>query len=254
MAYQRPKWVFSCSNVELTDRGGKSTLIEVLGLIRSKTSGLLHYDGHRVNEDLLASLRPNVAILLQKNGRHNLYQLLILTGYPTGISVREFVRLTIPPSQASIDDEIIKSALSKSGFPWTEHLDSKLGKDADDDFCQVRARLNIPALEDWMEPSGGQAQALFLAIFYLKANNSAVKLLILDEPECGLDENRTEFLKKMIEELKDAGKTIIIVTHSMVFNDLRNGEISVTKKINGSDGNGSQSRAVGQATSPNFTP
>ncbi|MEM4523378.1 MAG: energy-coupling factor ABC transporter ATP-binding protein, partial [Nitrososphaeria archaeon] len=43
------------------------------------------------------------------------------------------------------------------------------------------------------------------------------RILIMDEPVIGQDKRRTEYLIKLIEQLKSKGVTIIIATHDMNF-------------------------------------
>lgn len=57
--------------------------------------------------------------------------------------------------------------------------------------------------------SGGQQQRVFLA----KALLSDVELLILDEPTSGVDNNSVTTFYHMLDQLKQAGITIILVTH-----------------------------------------
>jgi len=59
--------------------------------------------------------------------------------------------------------------------------------------------------------SGGQAQRLMLALALV--NRPA--LVFLDEPSTGLDPQARRYLWEIIRGIKEAGKTIVLTTHSM---------------------------------------
>jgi energy-coupling factor transport system ATP-binding protein len=58
--------------------------------------------------------------------------------------------------------------------------------------------------------SGGEARRLAFAIVVALDPD----LYIFDEPTCGLDETGIQFFRKMLARLKDAGKTVIIISHN----------------------------------------
>jgi energy-coupling factor transport system ATP-binding protein len=62
-----------------------------------------------------------------------------------------------------------------------------------------------------MSLSGGEKQRLALASIII----SEPEILILDEPTTGLDYNSVNSMIKLIKELNDKGKTIILITHDM---------------------------------------
>lgn len=59
--------------------------------------------------------------------------------------------------------------------------------------------------------SGGEKKRIELASVYAMAP----KLVILDEPDSGVDIESVEFIFKMIDSLKEQGVTVLIVTHSL---------------------------------------
>ncbi len=59
--------------------------------------------------------------------------------------------------------------------------------------------------------SGGQAQRLMLALALV----NKPKLIFLDEPSTGLDPQARRHLWEIVRTIKEAGKTIILTTHSM---------------------------------------
>lgn len=59
--------------------------------------------------------------------------------------------------------------------------------------------------------SGGQAQRLMLALALV----NKPKLVFLDEPSTGLDPQARRYLWEIIRNIKEAGRTIVLTTHSM---------------------------------------
>lgn len=59
--------------------------------------------------------------------------------------------------------------------------------------------------------SGGEKKRIELASVY----SMSPKLVILDEPDSGVDVESIEFIFEMINSLKEQGTTVLIVTHSL---------------------------------------
>jgi len=59
--------------------------------------------------------------------------------------------------------------------------------------------------------SGGELQRLYLA----RALISGTEYLFLDEPEAGVDKRGVSLFYEILHELKDEGKTILIVSHDL---------------------------------------
>jgi manganese/zinc/iron transport system ATP- binding protein len=86
---------------------------------------------------------------------------------------------------------------------------------------QVDKQLALDALEKFgmsdykyrqiSELSGGQKQRVFLA----RALVQDAEIYILDEPFGGIDALTEEFTLTLLQELKNIGKTIIVVTHDL---------------------------------------
>jgi energy-coupling factor transport system ATP-binding protein len=74
------------------------------------------------------------------------------------------------------------------------------------------AGLDFDAFKD-RDPhtlSGGEARRLGFAIVVALDSD----LIIFDEPTCGLDDGGLQAFKRMMINLKEAGKTVIIISHS----------------------------------------
>lgn len=78
--------------------------------------------------------------------------------------------------------------------------------------------------------SGGEQQRVAIARALVMKKN----ILLLDEPTSALDGSNTENLLKLLVDLKNEGKTIIIITHDAIFADSISDEIYLLKngKIN----------------------
>jgi len=64
--------------------------------------------------------------------------------------------------------------------------------------------------------SGGMKQKLLIAIAVAKESD----ILIFDEPTANLDRKNSLLFIETIKKLKDDGKTIIIATHDMIFDEV----------------------------------
>jgi len=88
----------------------------------------------------------------------------------------------------------------------------KLYKEAEN----ISDLIEICKLEDILDHrnnriSGGQAQRLMLALALV----NKPQLVFLDEPSTGLDPQARRYLWEIIQGIKEAGKTIVLTTHSM---------------------------------------
>jgi len=108
------------------------------------------------------------------------------TSFQSNLTIREIVRLYaglygVPLTRAGIDDLL---------------ADVHLGEEASKRFSQL---------------SGGQQKRVSLLI----ATIHSPPLVLLDEPTAGLDPQARRQLWDRIERLRDAGRSILLTTHSM---------------------------------------
>jgi putative ABC transport system ATP-binding protein len=182
---------------------GKSTLMHLLGGLDHPTDGSVFIDGQemsRLGNKELASLRAKkIGFVFQF---FNLLQSLTAT-------------------------ENIETALMLAGVPEKEQQE------------RARELLEVVGLRDKANAkpgqlSGGQQQRV--AIARALANDPPV--LLMDEPTGNLDSEAEAEVMKVLENLKQQGKTIIFVTHSseiaakadnLVY--VRDGEIQLPEEL-----------------------
>jgi len=89
----------------------------------------------------------------------------------------------------------------KKLYKKSEELDALVNR------CNLQSLLHMRN----NQLSGGQQQRLMLALALINKPD----LIFLDEPSTGLDPQSRRYLWKIVEEIKDDGKTIVMTTHSM---------------------------------------
>ncbi len=159
--------------------GGKSTLLNIIGLLDKPTSGKYFLEGVEVSD---LSKKELARLRNQKIGF--IFQAFHLIPWATAM---ENVLMPLLYRKEGIKKEDVKRA---------EELLTRLG---------LGDRLDArPA-----ELSGGQQQRVAIA----RALINQPKLLLADEPTGNLDTKSSEEVLKIFEELNQTGLTIIMVTH-----------------------------------------
>jgi Cu-processing system ATP-binding protein len=132
-------------------------------------------------------LLDNKSVLKKWDYRNNLNYLPQIANFPSNLSVIELIKMVknLRPKEAK-EQELIDL------FGLNEFLDKKLG--------------NL---------SGGTKQKVNIVLTFMFDS----ELIILDEPTTGLDPIALIHLKKLINQEKEKGKTILITTHIMSFVD-----------------------------------
>ncbi|MDO5616567.1 MAG: ABC transporter ATP-binding protein [Cruoricaptor ignavus] len=157
---------------------GKSTLLNIIGILDEKDSGTYELDGipiEHLNEVKAAEYRSRFLGFV--------FQSFNLIGYKTAL---ENVALPLYYQNVSRKERNAKALeyLEKVGLgPWANHLPNEL--------------------------SGGQKQRVAIA----RALITNPKVVLADEPTGALDSKTTYDIMKLLQEINNEGKTIIIVTH-----------------------------------------
>jgi len=107
----------------------------------------------------------------------------------------------------TVEEVVMMGLAARSGLlPWSSAEHRQRARD-------VMARIGIDALRrrHIRELSGGQQQRVFLA----RALVSQPKLLLLDEPTSGVDIKTRDDVLHLLDELNQAGLTIVLTTHEL---------------------------------------
>lgn len=157
---------------------GKSTLLNIIGILDEKDSGTYELDGipiEHLTEVKAAEYRSKFLGFV--------FQSFNLIGYKTAL---ENVALPLYYQNVSRKERNLQAMeyLDKVGLgPWANHLPNEL--------------------------SGGQKQRVAIA----RALITDPKVILADEPTGALDSKTTYDIMKLLQEINNEGKTIIVVTH-----------------------------------------
>lgn len=157
---------------------GKSTLLNILGLIDAVDSGEYHFED-KVN------VKPNSALaqkIIQMKISY-LFQNFALVEEAT-VAENLLLALKYVHQTKVAKQNLIAAALQKVGLGNSLH--NKI-----------------------YELSGGQQQRVAIARAVVKPS----ELVLADEPTGSLDDQNRDEIIKLLGELNDAGKTVVIVTH-----------------------------------------
>ena len=171
-----------CLVIEGENGSGKTTLFRIINGLSFPQKGTYFFDGEEIS-----------AAYLKKNKQEKLFHKQI--GYL-------FQNPDIMLFSASVYDEV---AFGPRQMGFSDETVEK----------RVRDCLRIFRLEELADKapyhlSGGQKKRVALAA--VMALNPQV--LVLDEPYAGLDQKSQTWLTQLLQELKSAGKTLIIATHN----------------------------------------
>ena len=162
---------------------GKSTLARLIAGYTHPTSGTVSFEGHNIHADY-ASLRSRIGMVPQDDVVHG--QLTV------NQALMYAAELRLPPDTTKEDrQEVVAEVLSE--LEMTQHAESRVDK-----------------------LSGGQRKRASVALELL----TGPSLLILDEPTSGLDPALDRQVMTMLRQLADAGRVVLVVTHSLTYLDV----------------------------------
>lgn len=162
---------------------GKSTLAKLIGGTAQPTIGAVSLDGHDVHAEF-SSLRTRIGMVPQDDVVH--HQLTVEQALNYAAEWR------LPPGSTK-EDRRRAVARALEELDLTEH-----------------ARTRVDKL------SGGQRKRASVAMELL----TGASLLILDEPTTGLDPALDRQVMTMLRQLADAGRVVLVVTHSLTYLDM----------------------------------
>lgn len=155
---------------------GKSTLLNILSLMDEQSNGEYFLDGTNVQ-----SLDESAKIKIRREKIGLIFQQFHLIPY---LNALENVMLA-QFYHSSVDEEDARAVLEKVGLAHRlKHLPSELSGGEQQRLCIARALINNP------------------------------ELLLADEPTGNLDEANEKIVLDLLKQLKNEGKTIVLITHN----------------------------------------
>jgi ABC transport system ATP-binding/permease protein len=162
---------------------GKTTLSRLIAGYTSPTSGSVTFEGHNIHTEY-ASLRSRIGMVPQDDVVHRQLTVNQALGYAA--------ELRLPPDTSKADREQVVAQVLEE-LELTKHADTRVD--------------NL---------SGGQRKRASVALELL----TGPSLLILDEPTTGLDPALDRQVMMMLRQLADAGRVVLVVTHSVSYLDV----------------------------------
>ncbi|QNI05849.1 ATP-binding cassette domain-containing protein [Mycobacterium kubicae] len=162
---------------------GKTTLSRLIAGYTSPTTGSVTFEGHNIHAEY-ASMRSRIGMVPQDDVVHRQLTVNQALGYAA--------ELRLPPDTSKADRaQVVAQVLEE--LELTKHADTRVDK-----------------------LSGGQRKRASVALELL----TGPSLLILDEPTTGLDPALDRQVMLMLRQLADAGRVVLIVTHSVAYLDV----------------------------------
>ena len=162
---------------------GKSTLSRVIAGTARPTGGTVSLEGHNLHAEY-ASLRSRIGMVPQDDVVHRQLTINQALGFAA--------ELRMPPDTTKRDRlHVIAQVLEE--LELTPHAETRVD-----------------------QLSGGQRKRASVALELL----TGPSLLVLDEPTSGLDPALDRQVMTMLRQLADAGRVIVVVTHSLTFLDV----------------------------------
>ncbi|MBM6819860.1 putative bacteriocin export ABC transporter [Clostridium saudiense] len=173
---------------------GKSTLLNIIGLIDKPNSGEVSICGNKNPYD-----KEKIKLNLFRNNIGYLFQ-----------------------NYALVDNYTVSKNLDIA-LEYVKGKDKKKLKEEALDKVGLLDKLNNKVFE----LSGGEQQRVALARLILKEND----IILADEPTGSLDEDNKAIILRILKELNNEGKTVVVVTHDKVVADMCDREINI-KELN----------------------
>lgn len=162
---------------------GKSTLARLIAGNTLPSAGTVTFEGHNIHAEY-ASLRRRIGMVPQDDVVHGQLTVNQALGYAA--------ELRLPPDTTKADRaQVVAQVLEE--LEMTQHAETRVDK-----------------------LSGGQRKRASVAMELL----TGPSLLILDEPTSGLDPALDRQVMTMLRQLADAGRVVLVVTHSLTYLDV----------------------------------
>lgn len=162
---------------------GKSTLSKLIAGATHPSAGVVTFEGRNLHAEYEA-MRSRIGMVPQDDVLHRQLTVRQALGYAA--------ELRLPPDTSKADRRAVIDGVLQE-LSLTDHADTRVDK-----------------------LSGGQRKRASVALELL----TGPALLLLDEPTSGLDPALDRQVMTMLRELADAGRTVIVVTHSVACLDM----------------------------------
>ena len=184
--------------------GGKTTFLRCLNFLEMANEGTIdidggfHFDANAAYSNAeIRAMRLKMGLVFQSFNLFPQYTALENVYLPLQLRTKEKIRAELPLGRARrnayIEAQKDNQAIAK-GILTEVGLGEKMGNYP----CQL---------------SGGQQQRVAIA----RALAQEPAILCFDEPTSALDPELTDEVLRVIKELKDRGRTMLVVTHEMEF-------------------------------------
>jgi polar amino acid transport system ATP-binding protein len=195
---------------------GKTTLLRCLNFLETADSGTITLDGEIIFDGADKTKKSPNEIREKRLKLGLVFQSFNLFPHYNVLK-----NVTIAPSLYARDRleekkaELMKAADKKSAKKEYAVLKAGIAKQIEKEAKEVLKRVGMGDKFNAYpcELSGGQQQRVAIA----RALMMKPRVLCFDEPTSALDPELTGEVLKVIKELKDEGRTMIIVTHEMGF-------------------------------------
>ncbi len=162
---------------------GKTTLSRLIAGYTRPSSGTVLFEGHDIHAEY-ATMRSRIGMVPQDDVVHRQLTVNQALGYAA--------ELRLPPDTSKQERaQVVAQVLEE--LDLTKHADTRVDK-----------------------LSGGQRKRASVALELL----TQPSLLLLDEPTSGLDPALDRQVMLMLRQLADAGRTVLVVTHSVSYLDV----------------------------------
>ncbi|MBZ4513342.1 ATP-binding cassette domain-containing protein [Mycobacterium avium subsp. hominissuis] len=162
---------------------GKTTLSRLIVGYTTPTSGTVTFEGHNIHTEY-ASMRSRIGMVPQDDVVHRQLTVNQALGYAA--------ELRLPPDTSKEERARVVAQVLEE-LEMTQHAETRVDK-----------------------LSGGQRKRASVALELL----TQPSLLLLDEPTSGLDPALDRQVMLMLRQLADAGRVVLVVTHSVSYLDV----------------------------------
>ena len=195
---------------------GKTTLLRCLNYLETADEGLITLDGDvffngadkaKLTAENIRQKRLKLGLVFQSFNLFPHYNVLKNVTLAPTLYAKDRIKQKKEELQKSED----KKAAKEDYKAFKKSVEGQIEADAKEILQRVGLSDKLAAYP--CELSGGQQQRVAIA----RALCMKPSILCFDEPTSALDPELTGEVLKVIKELKDEGRTMIIVTHEMGF-------------------------------------